>query len=776
MTPREVDLAGNDAGEEPGEEGQPLGMTDPGSEPPVAPATLAAVVGRGALLALDTTSAAVALALVGAVLTGAPDLVRLPLALAFMSFVPGWSLTANLPNLSRRSVFAVPAALSLSICAALATITLWTGAWHPRDLFFGEAGVSLFGLLVAGLRHRGGSRAVPGAPDGDLITEPRLRSWRPRTSDALVVASVVFWALALRGIRPSAGGLEGLAAALPAAYYAALGLVLVSTALLLGARRLSSWRLAVHLAVLIAILYATAPAVLAEPRYTWLYKHIGVTQYIAAHGHLNASIDIYQNWPGMFALAAWIDRVSGVGSPLLYAAWAQPFFEVLYALELSWIVTALPLKVEERWLALFVFASANWIAQDYFSPQGLGYVLSLAVMGLALRYFKPGTPIALVRWLERLLGRLLRARAPDSRSSAMQDSAAVLPEDAGRPELVAALAVTLFVFFVLTFVHELSPYMIIVQLGVLAVLRLLQRRWAIVAMGAIAVAYFVPRAAFVAKTYGIFASIGNFFGNIRPPHVASYGHVGAAARETDDLANLLTLIVVLLAFAGALRLLKQGRSMAALVVVAFSPAVLLAIVAYGNEGILRIYLFALPWLAVLAACALASSRGRRRYLGALWPAVTLVLLGALFTRAFFGNGATDRVSRADVAASTYLYYHTRPGPVMSLAGNFPANIGSTYPVYKFVPSLLGSGIEGAEPLRARKDVATVQAVLEQYGGGTARPGYFVTSSTDLAYAEEYGLATAAQVASFLRALAEAPGWRLDFSHGEAAVYELLPRH
>ena len=50
---------------------------------------------------------------------------------------------------------------------------------------------------------------------------------------------------------------------------------------------------------------------------------------------------------------------------------------------------------------------------------------------------------------------------------------------------------------------------------------------------------------------------------------------------------------------------RGGRSVLALALLAFSPFITLALLAYGQEGVLRVYLFSLPWTAALAALALA---------------------------------------------------------------------------------------------------------------------------------------------------------------------------
>ena len=47
---------------------------------------------------------------------------------------------------------------------------------------------------------------------------------------------------------------------------------------------------------------------------------------------------------------------------------------------------ALSLGVRQRWVALMLYSSSNWIGQDYYSPQALGTLLSLGIMAIALRW------------------------------------------------------------------------------------------------------------------------------------------------------------------------------------------------------------------------------------------------------------------------------------------------------------------------------------------------------------------------------------------------------
>src|ERR1700722_10353289 len=173
--------------------------------------------------------------------------------------------------------------------------------------------------------------------------------------DTLLLAGIAFWALGVNQAKVTNLTQYGLPAALPIVFYAGIAVVIVSIGWALAQAQLSPIRLGANLGVLILMLYGTAPLVYSAPRYAWLYKYIGVVQYINLHGHLNTKIDVYQNWPGFFAFTAWFDKVVGVQSPLAYAKWAQLAFELLTAVMLYYLFRALPLTDRERWLALFLY-------------------------------------------------------------------------------------------------------------------------------------------------------------------------------------------------------------------------------------------------------------------------------------------------------------------------------------------------------------------------------------------------------------------------------------
>jgi hypothetical protein len=70
--------------------------------------------------------------------------------------VPGWAVVTNWASAARTSIVALSVLLSLAICAAAATITLWLDAWRPIGLFYATASASAIAIILGLLRrHRG---------------------------------------------------------------------------------------------------------------------------------------------------------------------------------------------------------------------------------------------------------------------------------------------------------------------------------------------------------------------------------------------------------------------------------------------------------------------------------------------------------------------------------------------------------------------------------------------------------------------------------------------
>ena len=177
-------------------------------------------------------------------------------------------------------------------------------------------------------------------------------------------ASVALWWFSIRWIRVGTLDDYGLLPVLPLSFFAALVLLVASFVAAVCAPRPSEAVLAGHALALIVFLHGTMPLLFSEPVYPWVYKHVGVVEYIDLHGRLDASVDIYQNWPAFFTLSAWFGRVAGT-RPLEYVAWSQVFFNACNLVLLRYVFGALSRDLRLVWTAVFVFLSANWVRRPF---------------------------------------------------------------------------------------------------------------------------------------------------------------------------------------------------------------------------------------------------------------------------------------------------------------------------------------------------------------------------------------------------------------------------
>jgi hypothetical protein len=521
-------------------------------------------------------------------------------------------------------------------------------------------------------------------------------------------------------------------------------------------------RMSLHAIILVVILYGTAAIIYPEGRYSWLYKTIGVVQYVNAHGALNPNIDIYQNWPGFFAVAAWFDRVAGVASPLVYAKWSQLAFE-LAALPLLYLIySALSLTTRQRWAAILLYSASNWIGQDYLSPQALGSFLGLGIMALV------------IRWL--YLGRLVS-----------EDGQLEKAEPPGWRQTLGPCLVIMFIFAVLTFTHELSPYMITVQIGILMLLGLLRPRWLPFALGLIAVGFLIPRFGYVNHHFGLLKSLGQFFSNATPP-AFDRGAVPVSQDFIERSAEALSLSMWGLALVGAWLRRRAGRTVLALVMLAFSPIVLLVLGAYGEEGILRVYLFSLPWTAALVAIALAPLpvwrtlpgkrrkeevkpvRARRRLQGTFAVPITLTVVLALFFPAFFGDDLSNLMTVGEVTSVTSFFESAPAGRIYSPLDHSPLN--DTWRYNKFPITALFGDKAMYQKDYIGKHIATRLAGAAFSQAVPGQTAYVVITPSMLAFNQAYQVTTSARLSLVINEIAVSSDWTLVYSRGGTLIYEL----
>ena len=150
---------------------------------------------------------------------------------------------------------------------------------------------------------------------------------------------------------------------------------------------------------------------------------------------------------------------------------------------------------------------------------------------------------------------------------------------------------------------------------------------------------------------GGLAAFGGAVGN----GVAASAQASASQRLVSVMGRAEVAVVVVLAVAGVVARLRRGRFDTAAVVLAVAPVAILVGGSYGGEAIFRVYLFALPFLAYLAASACYPTPGPSRSRPAvLVVAVSFVVMtGFLF--GYFGKEGWAHFSTGEVRAAETVF-------------------------------------------------------------------------------------------------------------------------
>lgn len=588
------------------------------------------------------------------------------------------------------------------------------------------------------------------------IVSPRLR---PLAHPLLAAVALVIWGLSLRHVDVSKLGSYGLPPVLPIAWYLALFLAVGGAVTAMTARRTSALMIVAYVAVIATMLYATVPVLSAQPHYAWVYKHIGVVLYLEEHGKANPSVDIYNRWPGFFAIAAMFSRVTGRYDPETYAGWAELFFSFLDAVLVMAAVKIIARETRIAAGAAVLFLVTNWVGQTYYSPQAFTFVLGLAMAVILLRQLRvEGTSYS--KRLTRLIERV--GRAPQLPLQA---------HDTLRwPRWVAITAITA-IDAVVVASHQLTPYMILVSTTLLILVGVVRPWWIIVGMAVMTFAYLGANFSFIHRNYGLLNSIDPF-NNVQ---VAAYTQTPSAGKAFNTRAELLAIVCLWLGgLWAAIRLLRRGLLIRALpfAVLAISPFAVIFGQNYGGEASLRIILFSSPWLSALISWALTTvTRRRLKFLLAM---ATTVVFAALFVVAFFGQEELNIISPAEARAGRWFYAHAQPGSVLVLAApGFPFKYGGAY--YKFrgpegdaFPNLLSAHSFQNRQLGAA-EIPEIIGRIREY----SPYGYIAFTKDETAFAQVLRVTPVGAMAHLEAAVARSPDFRLWYGDQDAHIYELV---
>ena len=604
--------------------------------------------------------------------------------------------------------------------------------WHPvlAAALFGAAAAAMH--LVA-MRHRLWTlvRSIPRA--GPTLTHLSTRSLsrvRP-VPCALVLAGSALWLGSAIADNHRESGVAGFLTTISPLWYVGLGLLAISVAAARDDERL------LWVAVLsIGLATTLTPALIyTSPSVPWAAPSMQLVSEILDKGHIDPGSGIHQAYSSFFAGIAWVCRAADVSNPLGIATYWPVAAIVVRVAELRFLAGRLISSPRRRWVAVTLAVLADSIGQAYFSPQAYGFIIALGLFGI------------LVKGINR---RPLSGRA--------------------------TFAVVALAGLVLGPTHELTPFMIA---GVLVVLILAGEApyWApfLVVIPAAVWARLEFR---VVNHFFSFADLFNL-SNFQPPKaVATPGlsflpevPLSAHASQAGVAFLALAATVVLARHLRVRRMWGYWISAGVgLVFILFNP--------YGNEGILRASLFAIPWLALMAGQVAVPRIARGRRAVAVAIAGALVAMVALYVSASYTLDGALVLRRSDLDAVA-LFQKTAP-PHSAILTVSP---GAQYPS----PPLFGSAVTVVQwpkvetghlarqrGLPSRRELDRVTAAFKRVAHASgARPGTVLSaiwSRTALYDAEAYGQQTREQSLAWLRLFKTDPEWSLGYHSGGTYLF------
>jgi hypothetical protein len=728
--------------------------------------------------ALVAVAAAVCLLAPAAVAIGLPGELRLLAVLVFLCLAPGAALVTTLGNRASPVEPGLIVGASLGVAAVVAQTMLWLDAWWPKAFLYLLAAACLVPLLArlrepaAARTPQSADRAVPAREPGTarLLTSVASRFARSSVAaHAAVLAAVgLAWGLSLREADLGRMAGLGLLDAMPASYFVAFGLLLAGFTAAVSRSVLSNRLLWLYAFALILVVHGTTALLYDEPRYTWTYKHLGVIAHIAQAGAVDRSVDIYNNWPGFFAVVAWLSAVSGV-SAIRYAAEAQVFFNLANIVALRFALRGLTDDERLIWTATLFFLLGNWLGQDYLAPQAFAFVLSLVVLGLCLRCCPAPRPARsrAARWSTSLLEGL---RSRVVRGAPAQEPRRPVPLSPAGAVLVGGLC-----YLAVLVSHQLTPVILLVGVTGLALIARRVPLWIPVAMG-IAEAWWLWRAwPYVSARYTLFDPAPS-------SSAAPAGYkIGDGLPGLDLVAYAVRaegLIFIVLAAVGLVRRLRQGHWDLVPVILIGAPLVVVGLQSYTGEGRYRAYLFALPWLCFFAAAALSPTRARLPTLThRARLTLAVVCLSSCLLFAYFGLELINRVDPDDVAAATWFERHAPSGSVVAgVIGSFPTRVTARYaavydPAYPGAPAITDHVTYG----RGKFSVADLPRIERTLRGYDARHTFVTLGPSQEHYARLYGLLPSGSLQSLAGVLRASPSFHLVYRRGPSSIFEYEPR-
>ena len=581
-------------------------------------------------------------------------------------------------------------------------------------------------------------------------------SWHVGALAAAAAAALVLGIWSMTQVDPLLIGGAGLIAALPPAYFVALGLSLTAFVASLSLRRLVPALLTWQLLVTVVILHGADAVIHGLPRLEASYRHMGIADTIGQSGQLNPNLDAYFNWPGFFDLLGMLSGATGAKDLLGIATWAPVGVNILLLAPLLALARRLTANPRHAWAAVWIFYLASWIGQDYLSPQAYSFVLLLTLVACLLSIFDgwawPTERTKAARWL---------ARNVNSLDGSVPRYGAIA---APRADTAVLVVVCALILIAMTASHQLSPFAVIPILAALLLTGRLRLRF----LPVLAVILPVGWLLFAASTFleghfgqllGSLGDIGaNSLGALSTRVSGSDAHVFVVYTRMAEVA-----LVWMLAVVGAIVGYRRKAPWLAAAAAALAPLVLIPLQPYGGELLLRLYLFSLPFAVCLAVLPLMSDHTAGL---SLRRALALLLMGAVLATSTvvsrYGNDGMESFSDDELAVVNHLYSTAPTGSVLIEAvRNTPWRF-QHYADYDYRALVAAEPIPDAAPLSC--DAAN--QIAHKAGA------YLIVTESQREAAELRGSTPTGDLQRFTATCATSPGWTKVFENAGGVIFHI----
>jgi len=658
-------------------------------------------------------------------------------------------------------VTSVLAWLQVTTLGLLLAATVGVGGVGSATFLFAQLTLHRRRLPDAGSIDEGennsGNKAI-GSGLNPGVTTASARSWAPALllTLTLMAAAGLFIFSFLRA-RGHVVGSYGLLPLLSVPFLAAAVLTVGVLVVALRFVRTKWPAAAVALGMLLAEFNGTPMWLDSTPLSSWTYKHFGVVDYLVHGGALKDPFDIYQQWPGFFASAAALVRLSGRG-PLAYSNWAQLFFESLNAL----VIFAIARRFSQGhpvvpYVTVLLFETVNWEGQFYYSPQTMAFLLALFFQFFLLSFLK----------LARPRSSFLRRRWADTFPLEIQGAQRI-----GTIGVTARIVGIVAVFGAITITHQLSPYIVLVGVVGLWAVGVMRQPLVILALGVVLIIY--PLLHLAAIDHNQFLtgfSVSN-----------AAGKPGFAATSPEQEMAGIFARTICLGFwgAAAICVLSYRRRLGVVAIpamLAAAPFLFVLVTNYDGEAIYRVFLFSSPWCALIIAIRLGNLvRAPMLWLTAVGFWAVFAALGSAQAQDF-GMYPMLYVPPGEIAASAYFLDHAPLNSTLVLVGaNFPSRLTGNYVLHNVTQSQNDLSLDGVPEFDGDGlDRASAEDLAQTVSSLAKGTGYLVIAPSMYAYSDYYGVFTPGTLAALVPRLKESPYWQVWYKNDGTVIFRAWPQ-